>query len=102
MIFKRFKKIVPEIPKSELIEQSPFKDKYLIRLTPWDWLTKTEIYIMSHRDGKPAMITMDPNPVNPASKSVKTNVYFIRTPQLFSTPAELHPNRRSHHVILPL
>ena len=62
MFFKRSKKIVPEIPKSELIEQSPFKNKYLVRLKPWDWLTKTEIYIMSKRDKKPAMITMDPWP----------------------------------------
>jgi len=61
MFFKRFRKS-PEIPKSELIEQLSIKDKYLVRTKPWDWLTKNEIYIMSKRDGQPAMITMDPWP----------------------------------------
>jgi hypothetical protein len=34
------------------------KDKYFVRLKPWDWLSEKEIYVTSILNDKPTMITM--------------------------------------------
>lgn len=34
------------------------KDKYFVRLKPWDWLSEKEIYVASVLNDKPTMITM--------------------------------------------
>ncbi|MBB6498313.1 hypothetical protein [Pedobacter cryoconitis] len=54
--FKRKKISVPEF---QALEASLLKDKYFIRVKPWDWLNKKEIYVASKLNDRPTMITMD-------------------------------------------
>lgn len=59
-MFKNFfKKKNTDKVRFLIMESSPLKDKYFIRIRPWDWLNKEQIYVASKIEGKPTMITMD-------------------------------------------
>ena len=59
-MFKRFfnkKKVsMPEFPA---LESSALKDKFFVRIKPWDWLTEKEIYVAAKLNDRPTMITME-------------------------------------------
>lgn len=40
------------------LQNYPNKDKYFVRLKPWDWLNEKEIYVASILNDQPTMITM--------------------------------------------
>jgi len=59
-MFKKFfnkKKVsMPEFPG---LESSTLKDKFFVRIRPWDWLTEKEIYVAAKLNDRPTMITME-------------------------------------------
>lgn len=59
MFKKFFKKKNTDKVRFLIMESSPLKDKYFIRIKPWDWLNKEQIYVASKIEDKPTMITMD-------------------------------------------
>ena len=61
-MFKKLfgKKVI--LPQLDYLSNYVNKDKFFVRIAPWDWLNKKEIYVASKIDDKPAMITMDFRP----------------------------------------
>lgn len=57
-MFGLFKKTKREIPPFDELKNSPIKDKYFIRLAPWDWLNRDMIHVFDLNS--PRVITMDP------------------------------------------
>lgn len=58
-MFKKLfgKKVIS--PQLDYLSTYVNKDKFFVRIAPWDWLNKKEIYVAFKIDDKPAMITMD-------------------------------------------
>jgi len=54
-IFKRKKR---EMPPFDDLNNSQLRDKYFIRLAPWDWLNQEMIHVFDLNS--PRVITMDP------------------------------------------
>jgi glutaredoxin-related protein len=53
---------MPSIGKKQLpkfLAAYPKRDKYFVRLKPWDWLSEKEIYIPMKVNNKPSMVTYD-------------------------------------------
>ncbi|TDQ11721.1 hypothetical protein [Pedobacter metabolipauper] len=58
-----FGKLFRKKPKEPVFVNLDFyanKDKYFVRLQPWDWFTDVSIYTIGLVDKKPTMLTMDP------------------------------------------
>lgn len=54
-----FNKSKASVPDLNYLPTYSNKDKYFVRLKPWDWLNSKQIFVASKIDDKPAMITMD-------------------------------------------
>ena len=57
-MFGLFKRKKREMPPFADLNSSPLRDKYIIRLAPWDWLNRDMIHVFDLNS--PRVITMDP------------------------------------------
>jgi hypothetical protein len=46
-------------PELQYLKSYANKDKYFVRVKPWDWLNEKEIYIVTKMNDKPTMVTLD-------------------------------------------
>ena len=58
-MFKNLFNKKPVVFQAENLDTYPNKDKYFIRIKPWDWLDKKQIYVASKINDEPTMITME-------------------------------------------
>ena len=56
-MFKKIFKNKTDLNQHSFLTNYANRDKYFVRIKPWDWLNEKEIYVTDKVDGKPKMIT---------------------------------------------